>query len=162
MAIAQKIHDKLITDFQALTFENDSTLFTNVKKFYASQTMQARDCLIIPDTNDEQVLGGSAGNTSTTRNYGFNAIVIEAIKATDSDSEGSLKYSRLLNEVDEILDYIQKEPSNLNSWGATNNIDIFKIRLRQVFFNQELAENGYVEVANVQFNVYLNVTPQLL
>lgn len=160
--IGQLIHDKLITDFSAFQFEGGNTMFNNVKKFYAASSVKPLDCLIIPDTNQETVQGQSAGNSQTTREYAFRAVVIEQIEATDSDTEGSLKYSRLMNIQDEILDYLQKEPSNLRSWGQTNNIQIFKNRVTQVRFDTVESESGYVVMLDVLFGIFLNVVPQSL
>jgi hypothetical protein len=162
MEASRLIHDKLITDFTALKFSDNSALLANVKKFYASETMKGRDGLIMPDSTGEVVEGQSAGNTQTTRSYSFKAIVIEEINATDSDSEGSIKYSRLLNVQDSILDYIQKEPSNLRAWGLTNNINIYKNRITNITFDQQLAEQGYIEVMTIRFTIFCNVVPQLL
>lgn len=162
--IGSKIHDKLITDFKTFTFEGGSTMFANVEKYFAIGSMDSGDCLITPDSNNEIVEGQSAGNTATTRIYAFRATVVEFLESTTSNADGSTKYSRLLNIQDKILDYIQKEPSNLNGWGQSQSptIDIFKIRLQQIIFDQQVTEKGYAEVMDVRFNVSLNITPQLL
>ena len=161
--IGQKIHDKLITDLSALTFETGGgTLFGNVKKFYATGTMAGRDCLIVPDSNDETVVGQSAGNTQTTREYGFKAVTIEVLEASDTDAIGAMKYSRLINIQDVLLNYLQKEPSNLNAWGNTNGISIYKIRVRPVRWDTQASESGYVALMEISFGVYLNIIPQNL
>lgn len=164
MSIGQLIHDKLITDFAALKFENNTTsIFNNVKKFYAASSQKPQDCLIKPDSNNEIVSGQSAGNTATTRVYTYAAIFFEQVEASTTDNEGSIKYQRLMNTLDGILNYIQREPSNLRSWGISNGIDIFKTRLNNVRFGVlERSEGGFVEVGYVLFSVYLNITPQLL
>lgn len=163
MNIGQQIHDKLLVDFGNLEFYNTNTkIFTTVKKFYASGSMHSSNGLIIPDSTPEIVEGQSAGNSQTTRVYTFRAIAVEEIEATDSDSEGSLKYSRLLNIQDAILDYLQKEPSNLNAWGNTNSIFIFKIRVNNVTYDTQKSETGYVALLDVNFSVYLSVIPQNL
>lgn len=162
MEIGSKIHDKLITDFAALQYSNGGTVFTNVKKYFAASAMAPGDCLIMPYSNTETVSGGSAGNTQTTREYGFRAVVVEQIEASDTDSQGAMKYSRLLNTQDSILDYLQREPSNLNSWGNANNIFIFKIRVRQVRHDVQRTEGGYAAILDISFGVFLNVIPQNL
>jgi len=158
----QLIHDKLITDFAAFTFEGGADMFSKVQKFYASDSMGALNCLIIPDSNQETVEGLSAGNTATTREYAFRAVVIEVIEEADTDAEGSLKYSRLMNVTDEILDYLQKEPNNLRAWGNTNNLNIFKNRIRSVRYDTVESTAGYAVLLEVIFGVYLNVIPQNL
>jgi len=158
----QLIHDKLITDFKTFDFEGGNTMFNNVEKFYAGSTMGALDCLIVPDSNLESVEGGSAGNTQTTREYAFRAVVIEVLEETDSKAEGSLKYSRLMNVTDAILNYVQKEPSNLRAWGLTNDILIFKTRIRNVRYDTVKTKSGYAVLLEVIFGVYLNVVPQNL
>ena len=160
--IGQQIHDKLITDFAALTFEDATPLFGNVKKFYRQNSMEGRDCLILPNSNTENVDGESAGNFQTTRMYGFRMIAIEEIEAADDDDEGAIKYSRLMNIQDTVLDYLQKEPSNLNSWGDANSITIYKIRLGSVRWDTQPTEGGYVSLLDIPFTVFLNVIPQNL
>lgn len=162
MEIGSKIYDKLITDFSALKFSDNSTVFANVKKFYASGAMEARDCLLIPDSIPETVVGQSAGNYQTTRAYTFRAIAYEVLEETESDSSGSIKYSRLMNITDAILNYLQKEPSNLNSWGNSNSISIYKIRVNQPRFDTQRSENGFVALVDINFSIYLNVIPQNL
>lgn len=158
----QQIHDKLITDFAAFEFEGGATMFNNVQKFYPKSSMGALDCLIVPDSNLETVEGLSAGNTQTTREYAFRAVVVEVLEETDTTAEGSLKYSRLMNVTDAILDYVQKEPSNLRAWGISNDIQIFKTRIRNVRYDTERSESGYVVFLEVIFGVFLNVVPQNL
>lgn len=160
--IGTTIHNKLLVDFAALKFANNATIFNNVKKFFAGGSMEALDCLVIPRTTPEIVTGQSAGNTATTRVYSFSAIVTEQIESTDSDSAGSVKYSRLLNIQDSILDYLQKEPSNLNSWGNSNNINIFKIRTDIPRFDVFQTESGYSAVLDITFSIYVNIIPQSL
>ena len=162
--IGSKIHDKLITDFTALNYTASNPVFVNVKKYFAADTMAARDILVRPDFNSEETAGQSSGNTATTREYSYRAIMVEFINSSESDSEVSIKYSRLENQLDALLDYIQKEPSNLNSWGNTQSpvINIFKMRLKNVNHDVQLTENGYGEILDVRFSVYLNITPQLL
>lgn len=161
MEIGSKIHDKLISDFKGLKFSNNATIFTNVKKFYVD-TMTANDCLIIPDSIPEETTGASAGNTATTRAYTFRAVAMEIIESSDTDENGDIKYSRLLNIQDSILDYLQKEPSNLNSWGTSNNVNIYKIRVNSVNFDIQQFSSGYGVFLKVNFSVYLNVIPQNL
>lgn len=161
--IGQQIHDKLITDFAALKFEDDTTvLFSNVRKYFAATSMEPGDCLIIPDSNSEIIMGQSAGNTATTREYSFRAITFEQLEATDDNAAGSLKISRLMNRLDSVLEYLQKEPSNLNSWGNSNGIAIFKIRMRPVRFDTQQSEGGFSMLYDVPFSVYLNIVPQNL
>jgi len=160
--IGRAIHDKLITDFTSLKFSNNQNIFNNVKKFYASTSMEALDCLIIPDSLSENVQGGSAGNTQTTRIYRFRALSYEQIEAADTDNVGNIKYSRLLNIADSILDYLQKEPSNLNSWGSTNSINIYKIRVDSPRYDTQQTENGYNAFIDISFSVYLSLIPQNL
>lgn len=160
--IGQLIHDKLITDFIALNFADNTDLFVNVKKFYAANSMKARDCLIIPDSNSETTEGQSAGNFQTTREYAFRAISIENLEETDNDATGSIKYNRLMNIQDTILNYLQKEPSNLNSWGATNSIAIYKIRVRPVRWDVQRTESGFSAILDIPFSIFLNVIPQNL
>lgn len=162
MSQRQLIQDKLIVDFIALTFEGGNTIFNNVRKFFATDSMESLDCLIIPDSNQEQTSGLSAGNTQTTREYAFRAIVVEHIEAAATEEEGTLKYSRIGNIEDAILDYLQKEPSNLNSWGNTNNLAIFKIRVTNVRYETVQSEAGYVVLLDILFSVFLNVIPQNL
>lgn len=162
MEIGSKIYDKLITDFAALQFANNTTIFSAVKKYYANDSMEALNCLIVPSTTNEVVTGQSAGNTATTRLYAFSAIVVEQLESTDNDANGSIKYSRLVNIADSILDYLQKEPSNLNSWGNDNNISIFKIRTDSPRYDIQKTESGYAVILDVSFTIYLNVIPQNL
>lgn len=162
MEIGRQIHDKLLTDFAALKFSNNSALFNNVEKYYASSQMEARDCLIKATSVPENVEGGSAGNFQTTRMYSFSAFTFEQIEASDTTAAGKIKYSRLLNILDSILDYLQKEPSNLNAWGASNSINIYKIRVNNPVFDTVQTEGGYSEVLEVPFTIYLNVIPQNL
>ena len=160
--IGQMIHDKLLTDFAALKFEDNSTLFRNVKKFYKARTMGARDCLIVPDSTPEETEGPQGGNYQTTRIYTFRAIYLETIESADNDEEGALKYSRLLNTTDSVLNYLQKEPSNLNSWGDSNGIAIYKIRVQSLRYTDQETKKGYATLGHVTFGVYLNVVPQNL
>lgn len=160
MEIARLIHDKLVTDFAALKFSNNATIFNNVKKFFASGSMEALDCVILPDSTPEVVEGQSAGNSQTTRIYNFRAFTYEQIEAASDDAAGSMKYSRLLNTQDSILDYLQKEPSNLNAWGNTNNIRIYKIRVNSVNFDTQRSEGGFLVLLEISFGVYLNIIPQ--
>lgn len=163
MAAGAKIYEKLITDFGALKFENNTTIFSAVKAFF-TKAMDANTCLIIPDLNNEKVDGLSSGNTETTREYGFRAVVIEELESTVSDSEALTRYMRMLNIQDSMLNYLQKEPSNLNAWGhaQTPSLNIFKIRVANVRCDTQRAENGYVALLDVSFRVSLNVVPQLL
>lgn len=160
--IGQLIHDKLITDFAALQFEGGNTLLNNVKKFYAASSWESQDGLILPDSTPEQTEGNSAGNTATTREYSFRFLAKEEIEATDVDATGSLKYSRLMNIVDAVLDYLQKEPNNLRAWGNTNSIDIFKIRITSMRYDTLETEGGYSVIAHVSFSVFVNIIPQNL
>ena len=158
MATGQLIHDELITDFAALQYVGGATIFNNVKKFYAADSMKSSDCLILPASNTEEI----AGNTSTHKVYSFDALAIEVINDTDSDAEGALKYSRLLNIQDSILDYIQLEPSNLNAWGQLQSpvLNVYKIRLSQVAFDEQLTQGGFAAVMRVRFSIFINITPQ--
>lgn len=160
--IGTLIHEKLITDFDALTFSGGGDLFNRVQKFYKTNSMGSGDCLVLPDLGTENVDGESAGNTATTREYGWRVIAVEEIEASANDSEGSIKYSRMMNRLDSLLDYIQKEPSNLNAWGNANSINVFKMRLRSWRYDQQRAENGIVALIDITFSVYLNIIPQLL
>jgi hypothetical protein len=162
MGIGSKIYDKLIEDFSNLQFEDGTTIFNKVQKYYAKDSMEALDCLIIPVSTNEVVTGQSAGNTATTRLYAFSAIVVEQLEATDNDVAGGIKYSRLVNIADSILDYLQKEPSNLNSWGNANDISIFKIRTDFPRYEVQQTESGYAVYLDVSFTIYLNVVPQNL
>lgn len=164
MSKGQLIHDKLIADFKTFTFSSGGTLFNNVEKFFATSTMKSSDCLILPDSNEETVQGNSAGNYQTTRAYNFRAFVVENIETSASNSEGSLKYSRLMNSQDAILDYLQKEPSNLNAWGQlqTPKIEIFKIRITNTRFDTLETKNGYSAILDISFGIFLNVIPQNL
>ena len=161
MEIGSKIHDKLITDFQALKFSNNTNIFNNVKKFFTS-SMVSMDCVIMPQSTPEDVQGQSAGNYQTTRMYTYSATVIEQIESSISDTAAGIKYARLENIQDSILDYLQKEPSNLNSWGDTNGINVFKIRVNNCDYRIEKAESGYVVALGVIFTIFVNVIPQNL
>lgn len=162
MSIGEQIHSKLITDLATLTFDGGATIFNNVKPFFAEESMASSDCLLIPDSVPEIITGQSAGNIQTTRQYGFRIIVYEEIEASTTDSEGAVKYSRLLNTTDALLDYLQKEPSNLNAWGATNDINIFKIRVQNPIYDTQKSQGGYVGILDMTFSIYLNVIPQNL
>jgi dsDNA-binding SOS-regulon protein len=162
MSIGTQIHDKLITDFATLTFGDGNITFNNVKKFYRAESQQALDCLVLPDTTPEVIVGQSAGNTQTTRQYTYRIIVTESIEEATTDEEGANKYSRILDIQDGLLDYLQKEPSNLNAWGQTNNIHIFKIRVNNPRFDRLSTANGYAEVLDLTFTVFVNVIPQNL
>lgn len=160
--IGSKIHDKLLTDFATLTFTGGATCFNSVKKFYTASSWGPRDCVVLPDSTPEEVIGPSAGNTQTTRIYTFRAVVYEQIEAAASDSAGSIKYQRLLNIQDALLNYLQKEPSNLNSWGSTNSIAIYKIRVNQPRFDTFETEGGWGAILDLNFSIFLNIIPQNL
>lgn len=161
-AIGSAILDKLISDFAALKFANNVTIFNNVKVFYTGDSMESMDCLIIPDVLPETTVGESAGNTQTTRIQTFRIITFETIEASATNAEGLIKYKRLLNIADSILDYLQKEPSNLNSWGNSNNIAIYKIRVNQPRFDTQRTETGFAVILDLSFGIYLNIVPQNL
>ena len=160
--IGSKILAKLITDFAGLKFSNNQVIFNNVRSFYTGDSMEPLDCLVIPDITPEVTFGESAGNTQTTRIYQFRTLVFETIESSADNSAGQLKYNRILNITDALLDYLQKEPSNLNSWGNSNNINIFKIRVVQPRFDTQRTETGFGVLLDLSFGVYLNVVPQNL
>ncbi len=162
MEIGSKIHNKLITDFQALKFSDNTVIFQNVRKFFPVNSMKSLDCLIVPGPAPEVVEGQSAGNFQTTRMYNFRAVVMEVLESTTTNVEGDIKYTRIMNILDAILDYLQKEPSNLNAWGNSNSINIFKIRVGLPDFVPQQSTNGYSVILDVPFIVYLNVVPQNL
>lgn len=163
MGFYTEIHNKLITDFAILDIGGGQN-FGAVKKAYRAETMQPLDCLIMPDTSSEQVTGGSAGNTATTRQYGFAVSLYELINSTDDDSVMDIKYSRLTNCQDAILDYLEVEPNSLRTWALNLNepINLFKIRVTQVFYDRLQAENGFAEQLLIRFSVFVNVVPQNL
>ncbi len=161
--ITSKIYDKLITDFAALKYEDGVTVtFGNVKSFFADGTMSEGDCLILPISAPEQVTGPSAGNMQTTRILGFSATTFEILESAISQSAGEVKMRRLTNKLDVMLKYLQKEPSNLNAWGQTNEIDIYKIRVDLPRFAPQRSTAGFTYLLEVPFSVYLNVVPQNL
>lgn len=164
MSIGALINNKLIEDFKLLEFSNNNVIFNNVEKFYAEDTMESSDCLIRPISNDESTIEPAGGNIETMREYGFKAVVLEMIESSLTKAEGSKKYDRLMNTQDAILNYLQKEPSNLNAWGQQQNpiINIYKIRVRNTRFVTARSKGGYAEFLDIDFSVYLTVVPQNL
>lgn len=162
MSIYTTIAEQLKSDIMVLQFEGGNTSFKNVKYGYRSGLMGDDDALLLPDSNNETVEGQSAGNTQTTREYGFELQVYEEINTDISNTQIDTKYLRLMNRVDSVLDYIQKEPSNLNSLSLGSNGVVFKMRLRQVIHDRIKTELGIVEYASIRFSVFVNVVPQLL
>jgi hypothetical protein len=161
MAFGSSILDKLITDFSALEFEGGELLFNNVKSSYRESIRGARDAVLLPDDDSEFI----RGNQETDRNYGFFLSAIEETNSVASDTVTQNMYYRLMNIRDGLLDYLQKEPSNLRQWALAQSpqINIFKNRLNQVLFNEgESPNGGYAVEMQFRFTVFVNINPKLL
>lgn len=155
------IHNKLITDFDLLTFKtNSNLLFSNGGKKFFKGEFGANEYIMTTDGINEDI----SGNTSTYRDYGFLVVWLEELESGQNDSEINAKVDRMNNREDVILDYIQKEPSSLNAWGNTQNpvINIFKIRLLSLIEDDVITTNGFGKVKRCRFNVSVNIVPQLL
>lgn len=152
---------KLITDFKALTFAGGEDLFIDVKSAYREGIRGNRQAILIPDDNSETI----RGNTETDRQYGFLLSALEETNSTETDAIVQNMYVRLLNIQDALLDYLQKEPNNLRTWGQNQStiIPIYKIRLGQpIFLEGKTPSGGYGVEMQFRFTVYINVTVQNL
>lgn len=152
------IHDKLITDFTTLQFGNTNSLFTNVKKHYPLTSMKGGDALIVKDGFSENI----QGIVSTERNYDFLFITYEAIESSLSQNDSDAKLDRLSEVEDKVLDYLQKEPNNLRSWGFSQSpsIEVVKIRVVSNLYDTLQAENGYVKELQIRFTITTRIDSQ--
>lgn len=153
------IHNKLIEDIGALEYTGTSNkLFTSVKKFIRD-TMTGEQCLILDDGVREEIIGA----TTTTRTYKFMVVYVDELEKNVSDSEASIVIDRGSNREDVILDYIQKEPGNLNSWADSEGFTIYKMRLAgEVTVIDVLTKSGQGTMKSIPVEVPVLITPQSL
>jgi predicted oxidoreductase len=89
-------------------------------------------------------------------------VYVEVLESALTVDEAEIRIARSSEIEDRILDYIQKEPSNLNAWGQTNSIEVFKMRLINMTEDDVRSKNGYSTVKQLRFDVSVLITPQLL
>lgn len=152
------IHDKLITDFAALQFEGGNTLFGNVKKDFRQVAMGSGDCLLLMDDMSQDV----QGITTTQRDYGFLWVYMEATEASITDIEAATRISRMANVEDAVVNYLQKIPNNLRAWGDTNSIEVVRIAVTNVFYDESKTPDGYQIVQRGRFFVRVDVNARNL
>lgn len=163
MESGAKILQKLIEDFKALTYTGGSSnLFSDVASSYLTETRNPSQGLLLYDDDTEFI----RGNNMTDRNYGFYFHDFEEINnksLTDADVQNM--YYRLANKRDVLLNYLQREPSNLRAWGQlqTPIISIFKNRVNQVLFDVGKSQNGgYAATMELRFTVFQSIDVKLI
>lgn len=151
----KEIHDKLITDLTALTFNGTTPIFTTVKKaLYAFQ--DELDCLLIPGDPDNQV----SGQSTDIRSYAFSLLVREFLENANNQTELDLKIDRLSNIEDKVLDYLQKLPNPINT--SLSGINVMQILVSPCRYDYASNERGVEINLVVNFAVQVVITPQLL
>jgi hypothetical protein len=145
--------DKLITDFTALQFDSGSSLFTNMKKFYRASSMQGGDGLLLADQIGEDI----KGVTTTQREYGFVLVHIESMEGVETDADAAIRIDRQSEVETTLLDYLQKEPNNLRTWGNTNGIEVVKIRIGNGIYLDQKSESGQARALVLRFKVIVDI-----
>ena len=152
----KEVHDQIITDFSGFTFSGGAPMFSQVVKALGNDiTAQSGTCLISLDSPSVDIIG----NTSDDRILGFSAFYIEFLQSA-SQSQVIDRVDRISNVEDRILDYLQKEPSDLR--GAVSGVDIYKVRVTPSTYSEDQTEHGIVLTLTIRFQVHILLTPQLL
>lgn len=160
--IKTKIHNKLITDFNAAQYDNSQDVFGNVKKYYKLNSMNSQDLLVM---GDDTVDDPDEGIVTTEREYGFLTVYVEHLESSIDDNEASIRIERMNNVEDYFLDYVEKiGPNNLREWGQSQSpvIDVERLNLINVLYQDERSENGYTKVQVTRFKVHVNVNARNL
>jgi hypothetical protein len=157
MYYTKLIHDKLITDFKALTFESSvNKIFVDVQKYFKDLPTNTPICRIIALNGNIQ----NDGNSTDTRTFSWQADVFELIEASASQSEADIKINRLENISDIVIAYLEKIPNSLEH--AITNIHIVNTIPRNIVYSYELAEIGVAHYLTIIFDTEVLITPQLL
>jgi hypothetical protein len=150
--------DKLITDFQALTFVGGSSIFAsgNVRKLFLAEPSAYPICEILPSAISNEI----EGNSSDIREYDFEAKVEELIESSLNETQAGNKIGRLANTADAILDYLQKLPNNLEY--DISGVHIIELLVLPSPYDYRKSDNGIILLLTIQFRIRVSITPQLL
>lgn len=158
MDYRKPIHDKLITDFTALTFDGTAiNLFTEVKKLFVVEPEDLPVCRITSTGLRVEI----DGNTHNTRLLGFVADTFDSIPLDNiSQEDAEKRIDRLSNIEDSVLAYLSKLPNNIEHEVGT--IHIYDMQVEQTSYQYQSGERGIEVMLSIPFTLKLSITPQLL
>lgn len=160
MSTRKLITDKIISDWEALTFDGGGSLLGSVQKYYTSSYMNGNDLMLMYD----DVATETIGITTDEREYGFQSIYIEEMESSISQNEADTRLDRMAVVEDKIFDYLQAQPNNLRQWGFLQSpqIEVVNIVARPAIYDDLRGENGFVKVQRIRFSVIVSINTRSL
>lgn len=152
MDIRKPIHDKLITDFTAFKYPNNSnTMFASVEKLFYKVPTNTPVCEISSLQTNVIV----EGNDFDTRTLTWQAFVYERVQNAATQESVNNMIDRLSYIEDQILDYLQKIPNNIED--AITGIHIIAIDVDQVSYDTLEFKDGVVKTLSITFSTRVNI-----
>jgi len=146
MEYKKAIHDKLITDFSALTYSDNKVCFKEVQKIFISFPSGTPSCQILSTepTVDQSML------QYDKRMYGFSAIFFDYIESNASQSVADDKIDTMSDIEDVVLDYLEKVKNN-NLETAISGLKVVDIAVSAGRYSYEDSENGIRIYCSIDF-----------
>jgi len=150
--IKKVIHDKLITDMEALKYYNDKTCFAQVEKIYTDFPSGTPFCQVCATEPSVEVDGLDFDN----RSYGFAMISSDFISKDATQSQIDLQLDRMSDIEDSMLNYIEALPNNLA--GLIAGVRPYKVNITSSQYQFDNAENGMRVYLIIEIAVVLSIS----
>lgn len=148
--VRKLITAKLITDLSALTYESSANLlFTSVKRLFATKPTSVPVCAVSSIGTDIEALDTFTDHVG----YRYQLEIYDTVEnLANNQSELDIRIDRLTNIEDQVNEYLEAIPNNLEY--AISGLHIDRIDVDGVTYDYGTADQGAELLLTIPFTLY--------